>query len=289
MKWCVEMMFDEKEELSKKQAKSEPYKILNNVKIRIKEPRILINHILPLRYLAIAIMLSGTFSTFAKEDANKTSNTTKVEEVDTLKGFTIGADLVYSHSETKHNQFVSQYGRTNKSIPGEIQHRRCNVDPSLNVGYAYFYNNWYIGAAGEISSGNENKKNSLFYSDKTTGDLTANTKISGFSGGIKIKGGYYLNDLKSVAYGIAGIKWRNIHLRSNVNGVSGSKANLKKTSFAVGVGLERPIGKNLSVSAEWEHIWQNSSDRSNANASSSLHTKQRLSEHDFKIGMKYYI
>ncbi|MCR4623638.1 MAG: porin family protein [Alphaproteobacteria bacterium] len=288
MKWCVEIMFDKKGKQSKKQEELKLCETLNNEKVRIKEPRIFINHILPLRCLAVAIMISGTFSVFAKEDANKTSDTTKVEEMDTLKGFIIGVDLVYSHSEAKHNEFVSQYGWTNKSIPGEIQHKRCNIDPSLNIGYTFFYNNWYIGVAGEISPGSENEKNSFLHSDRITGDTTSNTKISGFSGGIKIKSGYYLNDLKSVAYGIAGIKWKNINLRSNVNGVSGSKANLKKPSFAVGVGLEKPIGKNLSVSAEWEHIWQNSSDRS-ANTPASLRTKQRLSEHDFKIGMKYYI
>ncbi|MBO7536828.1 MAG: outer membrane beta-barrel protein [Alphaproteobacteria bacterium] len=298
MKWYIKMMFDEKRKSSKKQVKSSPSETPNE-KVRIRDPRIFINHILPLRYLAAIITLFGTFSAYANDDANKTSDTTKVEEVDILKGFTIGADLVYSHSEAKHNEFVSEYSCPNegvrtrgKSIPGEIQHERCNIDPSLNIGYSHLYNNWYIGATGEISLGSGNKKNSGFHSDKEAGNATANTKISGFSGGIKIKGGYYLRDLKSVAYGIAGIKWKNIHLRFDVNDVSGSKACLRRPSFALGVGLEKPIGKNLSVSAEWEHTWRNSRDRSsvgNANATGSLHTKQWLSEHDFKIGMKYYI
>ncbi|MBO7454745.1 MAG: outer membrane beta-barrel protein [Alphaproteobacteria bacterium] len=299
MKWYIETIFDKKRKPSKKQSKSEPYEILNNIKIRIKEPIGCVSIMLPLRYLAATIMVFGTFSAHANDDANKTSDTTKVEEIDTLKGFTIGADLVYSHSEAKHDEFVSEYSCPNegvrtrgKSIPGEIQHERCNIDPSLNIGYSHLYNNWYIGATGEISLGSGNKKNSGFHSDKEAGNATANTKISGFSGGIKIKGGYYLSDLKSVAYGIAGIKWKNIHLRFDVNDVSGSKACLRRPSFALGVGLEKPIGKNLSVSAEWEHTWRNSRDRSNvsnANATGSLRTKQRLSEHDFKIGMKYYI
>lgn len=299
MKWCVRRAFDGKGKSSKKQTKSEPYETLNNVKNSDKSFGLHAVHILPLRSLAAVIIALGTLPAFAEEDTKETIDSTKTKKMDILEGFTIGADLVYSHSEAKHNQLVSEFSWRNSgmkpvknSIPGEIKHKRCNVDPSLNIGYAIFYNNWYIGAAGEISLGSGNKKNSLLHSNKTTGNILTDTKISGVSGGIKIKGGYYLNNLKSVAYGIAGLKWKNINLRLNVDNIFGSKAKLKKPSFAVGVGLERPIKKNLSVSAEWEHTWGNSNDRSdtsNANASTSLHTKQRLSEHDFKIGMKYYI
>lgn len=297
MKWYVKTVFDGLREILKRRVKPELCRALNNFTIRIKEQKVQVGRKSPLRCLVMATMIFGT-SLASAEGNNReaAADSAKVRDVDILKGFTIGVDLAYNHSKVDHDQFVSKYGEgikaNEKSMPGEIQHKRCNLDSSLNIGYAHFYNNWYLGAAGEISLGSESEKNTIFHSDTTTGNLAADTGISGFSGGIKIKGGYYLSNLKSIAYAIAGVKWRNINLRFNVNDISGSEASLKRPLFSVGIGLEKPIGQKLSISAEWEHIWRNSNDRSNIskeNASGSLRTKQRLSEHDFKIGMKYYI
>lgn len=238
----------------------------------------------------IAVMMAfGAFPAFAGSDV--AVENTQIKCTDALKGFTVGADLAYNYSKAKHDELVANFnpsGVTGNGMSiGSIEHRRCNIDPSVNVGYTHLYNNWYMGAAGEISFGKKGKKDTAF--DSNTG---AHTQISGFSGGVKLKGGYFVKDFKAALYGIAGIKWRDVDCQFNINGNSTSKAKLKRPLFVLGLGLEKPVYKKLSVSAEYEYAWRNSNDSADMNVSGgtwNCHMKQRLNDHSFKVGVKYHI
>lgn len=241
----------------------------------------------------VAIMMAfGTFPVFAESDVSDVVAAPEVQGADALKGFTVGADLAYNYSEAKHegqSVSINMPGLTpmSQGMSDQIKHRRCNIDPSINVGYTYVYNNWYMGVAGDISFGKKGKRDTAFGAN-----TNAHTRISGFAGDIKLKGGYFVNDLKSAIYGIAGIKWRNVDYQFNVNGNSGSKAKLKSPLFLVGLGFEKPIYKKLSVSAEYEYAWRNSKDNSSRTLSSGswkCDVNQRLNDRSFKIGIKYHI
>lgn len=237
-----------------------------------------------------AMVAFGAFPAFAEGDV--AVENVQIKCTDALKGFTVGADLAYNYSEAKHDQNEAYLVVGGTRLPAdktfEVKHRRCNIDPSINVGYTHLYNNWYIGVAGEFSFGKDGKKYETY--DEV---FPTKSKISGFAGGIKVKGGYYIKDLKSAAYGIAGLKWRNVEMQySHSNGAVGSKAKLKSPLYVLGVGLERPIYKKLSVSAEYEYAWRNSNDTSVLGSpigNAEFHIKQRLNDHSFKIGVKYHI
>lgn len=161
----------------------------------------------------------------------------------------------------------------------------------LNVGYSYFCNSWYLGAAGEVSFGANGKKSVVL--DEI---FPTKSKISGFSTAIKLEGGYYFKDLNAVIYGIAGLKWRNVEMQYDYDDKTffaiGSKAKLSTPLYTVGIGVERPIYKKLSVSAEYEYTWRNSKDTSKLkpnNIPICFYIKQRMREHGFKIGIKYHI
>lgn len=209
-----------------------------------------------------------------------------------LEGFTVGADIVYSHSDAKHEQMVGTWkasdgsgGRDNKYDP--LTHKRCCLDLSINVGYTHIYNGWYMGASGEASFGANSERNSDF-----GGGSKVDTEIGRASYGLKLKGGYYIKDLKSAIYGIIGIKYRDVKFSFNVDDVKGSSAKLKKPLYVIGLGTEHPVCKKVSVSAEYEYVWRNSEDTSTVNlkvGTSSLRAKQRLNEHNIRIGVKCHI
>ncbi len=172
-----------------------------------------------------------------------------------------------------------------------VKHKRCVADVSINVGYSYFYENWYLGVGGEVSFGKNGEKFVTFDEDYPT-----ESKISGFSSEARLKGGYYFKDLNAVVYGIAGLKWRNVEMQYNFSyrtvSAIGSKAKLSTPLYAVGIGIERPIYKKVSFSVEYEYIWRSSKDTSEVKPNGTpfrFYIKQRLKEHSFKVGIKYHI
>ena len=127
-----------------------------------------------------------------------------------LKGFTVGADIVYSHADAKHEQMkadlrdmIGRNGYDNKYDP--LNHKRCCIDPSVNIGYTHIYNGWYMGASGEASFGANSEKNSDF-----GGGTKVDTEIGRASYGLKLKGGYFIKDLKSARKNadISGMSWQ---------------------------------------------------------------------------------
>lgn len=238
----------------------------------------------------IAVMMAfGAFPAFAGSDV--AVENTQIKCTDALKGFTVGADLVYNHAKATHEQLdatLTTAGATGHDNEfDKVEHKRCCFDPSINIGYTHTYKNWYMGAAGEISFGKNSKRTTVLAEG-----MDADSKIDSTAYGLKIKGGYFIKDLKTAIYAIAGIKWRDVKFRFNVGSTKGSDAKLKRPLYVLGVGIERPIYKKLSVSAEYEYAWRKSdatSTVSSATGTASLFAKQRLNDHNFKIGVKYHI
>ena len=217
-------------------------------------------------------------------------------KVGDLKGITVGIDLGYSHSSLKNEQYARglslggglSYPENTSEV---VKQRRCCTNVSLNIGYTCFYDSWYFGAAGEIFFGANGKKSVVL--DKV---FPTKSKISGFSAAVKLKGGYYFEDLNTAIYGIAGLNWRNVEMQYNYDDKTisaiGSKAKLSTPLYTVGIGIERPIFKKLSISAEYEYTWRNSKDTSTVGingVSARFYIKQRMNEHNFKIGIRYHI
>lgn len=212
-----------------------------------------------------------------------------------LEGFFIGVDAAYNHSILKNDETggtLTHYVNGRKEeIPGlgVVKKKRICIDPSINVGYSHFFGNWYLGFAGDVSFGNSRKSFVITDSD---GDEGYEMRIGGVSYGLKAKGGYYLSGLKSVVYGIVGVKWRDASYRRYGDNKFSSEAELKNPSFSLGLGFERSICKKLSLSAEYEYSWRSSFDNtSDASGAFSLNMniKQQLREHTLKIGVKYHI
>ena len=229
----------------------------------------------------------GVFPIFADSDVG-TKN---------LEGFFIGVDAAYSHSSLKNDEtggVITLYAdNTKEEIPEServrSKHKRVHVDPSINIGYSHFFGNYYLGLAGDISFGNDRKSFVVTDSDDDEG---YETRIGGVSYGIKAKGGYYLSGLKSVVYGVAGVKWRDASYRRYLADQFGSKAKLKSPSFLLGLGFEHSICKKLSLSAEYEYSWRSSSDNTlwkNGELCVDYNIKQKLREHALKVGVKYHI
>jgi len=213
------------------------------------------------------------------------------DAAESLKGFTIGLDVVYSHTDARHdvnpavmNGFPGGINPVDTES-SQISHSRCFVDPSINIGYSYIKDSYYVGIAGDVSFG---KKAEVTYDLSSSGKTEADTEIGRFSGDVKLKGGFYSRSLKSVFYGIAGVKWRKINFRYIENGTEGNKAKVKTPFFLLGLGMERPIHNKLSFSAEYECAWRNSKKTSTV-GSTSVDVDQRLRENTLKLGVKYHI
>ena len=170
--------------------------------------------------------------------------------VKNLEGFFVGVDVAYNHSSVKNDEtegvatLYSDNSRINISDNELVKskRRRCHIDPSVNIGYSHFFNNWYVGLAGDVSFGKNNKS---FVITDSADDEGYESKISGVSYALKAKGGYYFRELNSVVYGIAGVKWREVSYRRYASDRFSSKAKLKSPSFLLGLGFEKPICKKL--------------------------------------------
>lgn len=248
---------------------------------------------------SLAALVAFSFFVVPYVGADSSVEQVKNSGVNALEGVTVGIDVVYSHSNVKNEQYDSYIqfvengrGIKEKSFPLDSKkHKRCNIDPSINVGYSYFNNAWHVGIVGEISFG-RNRSALVRISE----NYSTEAETAGFSSKVKVKGGYYFEDLKSVIYAIAGLKWRNVetqykYTRDGITSV-GSKAKLSHPLYVVGVGLETPVCKKLSVSAEYEYTWRNSRDNSTIRKdykTNGFYVKQSLKEHNFKLGIKYHI
>jgi len=235
------------------------------------------------RILASVFML-GAFPALAESNV----------DIKDLEGLFIGIDAAYNHSSVENdNAWAVMYGIDGQRVgedKGSIyKNKRCCVDPSVNIGYGRFFNGWYLGLSGDISFGKNGKSYIVTNSTLKTG---YEAKVDGISYSVKAKGGYYFNDLNSVIYGIAGLKWKNVSYRNFVDGEFSSKSKLKAPIFVLGIGFERPVCKKLSLSAEYEYSWRNSSsqnDLTEYHFTLSTNMKQKLKEHTVKVGVKYHI
>lgn len=216
-----------------------------------------------------------------------------------LSGSSIGFNLAYDCLYVKHDLYRCDYTVFPDPWTGlwrkEDRHilfkqKYCSINPSINFGYSFFKNNWYFGAVGELSFGKSRKKSAAI-----SRYFNATFSTSGFSGGIKAMGGYYFNDINTLIYGIAGMKWRNIETQVNyddgVVSFSGPKEKLACPLFIIGTGVESLICEKLSVFAEYEYTWRNSKGTAEAKRFGiyKFKMKEHFKEHSFRLGVKYHI
>lgn len=238
------------------------------------------------RALALASVL-GVFPVFADSD----------EDIKNLEGFFVGVDAAYSCVSAKHDLSDSGFFDGNLRRPdGDLytnKHKRVSFDPSINVGYLHGFGNWCAGLSVDVSFGGNKKR--TFDMDRSEG----HSKIAGVSYGVKFKGGYHFKRINSLIYVIVGLKRRDADFgfnmrRSDIQAFvkSRTKAKLKSPLFVLGLGVERPIYKKISLSAEYEYAWRNSTGEARENykkhgAYAYATAKQSLREHSIKVGLKY--
>ncbi|MCR4555251.1 MAG: outer membrane beta-barrel protein [Alphaproteobacteria bacterium] len=214
-----------------------------------------------------------------------------------LEGFFIGVDAAYSCASVEHDLSDSGYFDGNLRHPDDDlytnKHKRVSFDPSINVGYLRGFGNWYAGLSADVSFGGNKKR--TFDMDRSEGY----SKIAGVSYMLKFKGGYHFKGINSLIYGIVGLKWRDADFGFNMRiseiqalVKSRTKAKLKSPLFVLGLGVERPIYKKISLSAEYEYAWRNSTGEARENykmhgAYAYATAKQSLREHSVKVGLKY--
>ncbi len=214
-------------------------------------------------------------------------------------GFSVGADLIYHLTEVKYQDAGSNFNYVNGALiagttgANSAKHKRYRFDPAVNLGWSWFKKGFYAGLSGEVALGDKNRRSQAFF-----GPTMAQTKVDGIAYGVKAKIGGYISGIKSVVYGIAGVKWRDIafqyHVKDDYNNIDqlGSKAKLKMPSFVAGIGFDRIIRDKLSLTGEYEYSWRNSTDSSvlkNDIAAATVNVSQRLREHNLRIGFKYHI
>ena len=245
------------------------------------------------------VFLFGKTAVFADSGAEveNVANKSVVRGINNLKGFFVGVDVAYNHSSATHAPVYAVVRDANdeqiigsNELHSKYKHKRVRIDPSFNVGYSRFFNNWGVALAVDVSFGKSASQ--LVTVSKDPFDEGYEAKISGVSYAVKAKGGYCFSKLNSVVYGIAGVKWREVRFRNFLQDNFSSKAKLGSPSFLLGLGFEKPICKKLSVSAEYEYSWRNSSGStrlSDVNFVTDVDVKQRLREHVLKIGVKYHI
>jgi opacity protein-like surface antigen len=220
-------------------------------------------------------------------DVEAVSDGIEVSAIDALKGFSIGAGIAYDYSDLKTtvDEFVGEKNENTETY----KTKRSGLDPYISLGYGHFFKNWYVGGAADVSFGKK-CKNEIVNEDKDQDDI----KIDGVSYGIKLKGGYYLCRLKTVVYGIAGVKWRESSYAPMVGSDSApSKVKLKSPYWLVGIGFERPVWKKLSVVGEYQYAWRSSAGTRNVGKKSdvdlNVDANLKLRDHTFKIGVNYHI
>ncbi len=215
--------------------------------------------------------------------------------VNDLGGVVVGVDVGYSRSRVTNRQYLLRLPLYGENILLDAFHgvsqRRHNVDMSVNIGYSYFIKNWCVGVFGEVCLGKNNRKFAVIEKYFPT-----ESEISGFARAVKLKCGYFFKDWCTMVYGIGGLKFRNVNIRYKYDDQStfsvGSRAKLSMPLYTLGVGVERPVFKKISVSAEYEYSWKHSKDVSRLNIKAQpfcFHIKQGFKEHSFKVGVKYHI
>jgi len=249
-----------------------------------------------------SLLFLGVFPVFANDnvEVNGVSECAECAKgTDFFEGFAVGVDAVYSYIDVK-NSITEPGGKASNgrekidSDLHSVTHKNCHFSPSLNIGYSYFHGNWYAGLVADVSFGKNNSRlNCINGADE-------HLKIKGISYEVRAKGGYYFQDLNSVIYGIAGVKWRDVDYAFDFKlpgtySISRTKSRLKNPLFVLGVGAERPISKKVSLSAEYEYAWRNSSGEASDNVGGARGSvrvyqkvKQSLKEHSVKIGLKYH-
>ena len=251
--------------------------------------------------------LVGAIPTFANSNIRETNSNS---ERNALQGFSIGFDVVCNHTSVNHNfidsgqvVIISNQEILQHSPASELykpKHNRFSLDPSFNVGYSHiFKNNVYAGLFADVSFGRSNKH----YVDMKAAE--GYSKIKGTSFGLKLKTGYYFQNINYVVYGIFGLKQRGAEFSFNKKNADPrfipdyqTKAKTNTPLFVVGLGMERPINKKLTWSAEYEYAWKNSTkeardyhkfSNNTAKHFTYIRMKQKVRVHSFKLGFKYHI
>ena len=236
----------------------------------------------------VVVAAFGSFSAFA--DSILVENVEITKGAEAFEGFSIGLDALYSHVSVDRSAFEMQVGdKASGRIDGKWSHSRCRIDPSLNLGYSRIVNNWYMGVAADVSFGSNKKK--AFEVKQGENALPFVSTIKGTSYGVKAKGGYYCPKLKTVIYGFAGVKWKEIDFRINSDNETVTKAKLSSPAVLVGAGVERKLCKKVTMSAEYEFAWRNSDNVSSAkfgDVNIFANADQKLRDHTVKIGIKYH-
>lgn len=237
----------------------------------------------------VVVAAFGSFSAFA--DSILVENVEITKGAEAFEGFSIGLDALYSHVNVDRSAFEMQVGdQTSGKIDGKWSHSRCRIDPSLNLGYSRIVNNWYMGVAADVSFGSNKKKEFKIKFPDSSDEIAFSSSINGMSYGIKAKGGYYCPKLKSVIYGFAGVKWREVDFRF-IDKDGASKAKISSPAFLAGAGIERKVCEKVSVSAEYEFALRNSNNASGIKVDDVnvfANADQKLRDHTVKIGIKYH-
>jgi len=243
-----------------------------------------------MKVLAI-VAAFGTLPAFA-DSSLVVENVKVVEGPEAFEGFSIGLDALYSHLSVDRDAFEIQLeDRSSGKIDGKLSHGRYRIDPSLNLGYSRVINNWYMGLAADVSFGSNKREKFTVKVRDLTSPLTFSSSINGMSYGIKAKGGYYCPKLKSVIYGFAGVKWREVDFRIDSSDGTVTKAKLNSPTFLVGAGVERKLWKKFTVSSEYEYSWRNSNNTSgvkHGDVDVFASADQKLRGHSVKVGVKYH-
>lgn len=221
-----------------------------------------------------------------------------VNGVDELKGFNVGLDLMYSHIDVKHSTThgdVVYFGNhIDDNSVGELKHKRCCLEPVINLGYSLFLHNWYIGVSGDLIFGGSSKRSGVF-----VGNPGTESKVKGISYTVKVKAGRYFDGLDSSIYGILGLKWQDVRmsLDTKFNRCDFRDSKLKNPAVVLGIGIEKPVWRKLSFCAEYEYSWRKSTCVSVAKKPEeipectflSTDVNQRYHENSFRVGLKYHI
>ncbi len=210
---------------------------------------------------------------------------------ESFEGFFLGLDALYSHLSVDRSDFEVGAGNDIKTnAEGNGSHSRCRIDPSLNLGYSRIIDNFYVGISADVSFGSS-QKGSFTIKPQGVGELPLKSSVNGMSYGIKAKCGCYCPKMRSVFYGFAGAKWREIDFRIDSENETVSKAKLRSPAFLVGLGVERGLCKKATLSAEYEFAWRNSNNASAIKIEGVdlfAGADQKLRDHTVKIGVKYH-
>lgn len=237
----------------------------------------------------------------------------QAEEPNVLTGVSVGFSLLYNNLSLKVDHKVETPGletyimskrkvstcvfKLLKNIEPYIKSRKkksCGIDPVISLGYSIRIDNWQFGVVGEVSLVRSRKSKDVF-----DNELSVETKIPGFSSTLKLNGGYYFREQNTLMYGIVGMKWRNKSIANKFNYLddrklffAGAKSNVANPQWLLGIGIERPVSKKVTVYGEYEYSWRKAKDKElmlGKVADYKFRIKQKVKEQSFRVGVKYYI